>query len=139
MLNILKRIFTGSGVADANPEDEVRLPESGIVEFYGKWCGYCRMIEPAVDQLEQEDNLEITRLEISGNRRNKALMESLSDLFDEFNHGNYTVPTFYDPAKPRPQQILVNPSSYDEIRAWALSGSNRGSGRARKTAAECLL
>ncbi len=129
MLNILKHIFSGSGLADENPEDEVRLPESGIVEFYGKWCGYCRMIEPAVDQLEQEDSLEITRLEISGNRRNKAIMESLSDLFDEFNRGNYTVPTFYDPTKPRPQQILVNPAGYEEIKAWALSGSETAAKR----------
>ena len=130
----LKRLFAGlngkSPGPAPDPAKEVRLPESGIVEFYGKWCGYCRMIDPAVDKLEQEDDLEITRLETWGNRRNKALMESLSDLFEEFNRGNYTVPTFYDPTKPRHQQILVNPSSYEEIKAWAL-GSQKDRGAAR--------
>ena len=80
------------------------------------------MIAPAVDQLEREDGIKITRLETWGNRRNKALMESLSGLFEEFNRGNYTVPTFYDPTKPRSQQILVNPSTYEELRAWAFVG-----------------
>jgi hypothetical protein len=78
------------------------------------------MIDPAVDRLEQEDGIEVTRLETWGDRRNKALMESLSDLFEEFNRGDYTVPTFYDPTKPRRQQILVNPSTYEELKAWAL-------------------
>ena len=48
----LKRLFAGLNGEDADhapgPAREDRLPESGIVEFYGKWCGYCRMIDPAV-------------------------------------------------------------------------------------------
>ena len=120
MILNLKRLFTGSNSKDTDRPANDRFPESGIVEFYGKWCGYCRMIDPAVDRLEQEDGIEVTRLETWGNRRNKALMESLSDLFEEFNRGNYTVPTFYDPTKPRRQQILVNPSTYEELKAWAL-------------------
>ncbi len=137
----LKRLFAGSNGKGPDPATEDRLPESGIIEFYGKWCGYCRMIDPAVDKLEQEDGFEITRLETWGNRRNKALMESLSDLFEEFNRGNYTVPTFYDPTKPRRQQILVNPSSYEEIKAWAVGSGKDGKSsrgvarRARKKAA----
>ena len=137
----LKRLFAGSNGKGPDPAKEERLPEPGIVEFYGKWCGYCRMIEPAVDQLEREEGLKITRLETWGDRRNKALMESLSDLFEEFNRGDYTVPTFYDPSKPRHQQILVNPSTYEELKAWALDSQkdrrkDRGAARrARKKSA----
>lgn len=85
------------------------------------------MIDPAVDRLEQEDGVQITRLETWGNGRNKALMESLSDLFEEFNRGNYTVPTFYDPTKPRHRQILVNPMTYEDLKAWALGDKKPGS------------
>ena len=113
----LKRLFTGSNRNDTDSPANDRLPESGIVEFYGKWCGYCRMIDPAVDRLEREDGVEVTRLETWGNRRNKALMESLSDLFEEFNRGDYTVPTFYDPTKPR--QKFACPTSIYIMRKFA--------------------
>ena len=131
----LKRLFGRSNGSDATSAVPDRLPESGIVEFYGRWCGYCRMIQPAVDQLEREDGIEVTRLEVWGNRRNKALMEGLSDLFEEFNRGDYTVPTFYDPEKPRGRQILVNPSTYEEIKAWAQGTGGKSARRARKKAA----
>jgi thiol-disulfide isomerase/thioredoxin len=28
------------------------LLDDRVVQFYGTWCGYCRMIEPDVDRLE---------------------------------------------------------------------------------------
>ena len=113
----LKRLFTGSNSKDTDPPANDRFPESGIVEFYGKWCGYCRMIESDVERLQVE-GADMLRLEVWGDRDNKRLMEGLSGLIDEFNRGNYTVPMFYDARKPREQQLLVNPFGYEEIVDW---------------------
>jgi len=98
------------------------LPDDRIVQFYGTWCGYCRMIEDDVDRLESE-GVDMLRLEVWGNRNNKRLMEDLSGLIEEFNRGNYTVPMFYDARKQRSQQLLVNPRGYDEIMGWMGSGN----------------
>ena len=112
------------------------LPDDRIIQFYGTWCGYCRAIESDVDRLESE-GVDMLRLEVWGNRDNKRLMEGLSGLIDEFNRGNYTVPMFYDPRKPREQQLLVNPFGYDEIVEWmgdhnAKAPANRGKGGGKR-------
>ena len=53
---------------------------------------------------------------------NIRAMRSLSDLFRDFNMGFFTVPTFYNPARPRDERLLVNPGSYDMLEAWYLEG-----------------
>ena len=103
----------------------------GIVQFHGLWCPYCWGIRDAVKRVEERYGLYIERREVWINPINIRAMRSLSDLFDDFNMGNFTVPTFYDPARPRPEQLLVNPGSYEMLQAWVLEGMESRSGSMR--------
>ena len=94
----------------------------GIFQFHGLWCAYCWGLKSAISRLEERYGLYIERREVWLNPVNILAMRSLSDLFRGFNMGFYTVPAFYDPARPRDERLLVNPGSYDMLEAWYLGG-----------------
>ena len=97
-----------------------RLTENGaIVQFYGLWCPHCLALWPAVKRLRREEGVTVNTLEVWVRGGNRRLMASLADLYKEFNEGNFTVPSFYDPWKPREQRLLANPRSYRRLRDWA--------------------
>lgn len=94
----------------------------GIVQFHGMWCAYCWGLRSAVKKLETSYGLYIERREVWLNPANIIAMRSLSNLFRDFNMGNYTVPAFYDPARTRDERLLINPGSYEMLEAWYLEG-----------------
>jgi len=86
-----------------------------IIEFYGAECPYCVEIESALERLEQEDNVEITGLEVWHNEENKRRMARLRRLYDQECRGNFIVPSFYDEETDR---LICNPGTYENLKAW---------------------
>lgn len=50
---------------DASTFDEsVATPGVSIIDFYAEWCGPCKMMEPALQQIENESTVEIIKVDI---------------------------------------------------------------------------
>ena len=59
-------------VTDANFEAEVEKHDGlAVVDFWATWCGPCRMIAPAVDQLAEEyaGRVKVAKLDTDANPR----------------------------------------------------------------------
>lgn len=58
-------------ITDANWADEVESGEDlYMVDFWAEWCGPCRMIAPAIDELAaeyQEKGLKVGKLNVDNN------------------------------------------------------------------------
>jgi len=59
-------------VTDENFDEEIinsNLP--AMVDFWAEWCGPCRMVSPAVEELAKEYNgrIKITQMDVDGNRQ----------------------------------------------------------------------
>ncbi|MBO0332683.1 thioredoxin [Sneathiella sp. CAU 1612] len=62
--------MTTTKVTDASFKEDV-LDSSGLVlvDFWAEWCGPCKQIAPALDEISQEmgDNLKIAKINIDEN------------------------------------------------------------------------
>jgi len=63
-------------ITDANFAEEIENGEGlYMVDFWAEWCGPCRMIAPAVDELAteyQEKGLKVGKLNVDLNQRTSA-------------------------------------------------------------------
>jgi glutaredoxin-related protein len=96
----------------------MRILTMEIIEFYGHGCPDCARVEPFVKKLKKE-GFDIKQIEIWHSEENKKLMKKIiGTLLNDFNSGNESVPAFYSSSKPRERQLLIEPSSYEEIKEW---------------------
>jgi len=85
--------------------------EFHLMEFYGTECSNCRSMEPLIQRLQDEEGVEIARLEVWHNQQNAKLLQQ----YDQGRCGG--VPFFYN---TRTGEWLCGAVSYDRLRAWAL-------------------
>ena len=56
--------------SDSWDEDVLRLDLPVLVDFWAEWCGPCRMVSPAVEQLSQtmSDKIKVAKLNVDENQ-----------------------------------------------------------------------
>lgn len=56
-------------VNQENFEKEVRENQGlMLLDFWATWCGPCRMISPVIDQLAEEDNIKVGKINIDNEK-----------------------------------------------------------------------
>jgi thioredoxin len=77
-------------VTDANFQAEVIEHEQAVlVDFWAPWCGPCRVIAPALEEIaEERENLTIVKLNVDDNQETAARYDVLSiPTLILFRHG----------------------------------------------------
>ncbi len=82
-----------------------------LFEFYGKECPHCAEMEPVVERLKDEEEVEILKLEVWHNEKNAALMHQ----YDRDQCGS--VPFFYNSHTGR---WLCGIIKYEKLKEWAM-------------------
>ena len=83
---------------------------SHLIEFFGTECTHCRTMDPLIARLEDEEGLEIKRLEVWHNQENANLLRE----YDQGRCGG--VPFFYNTTT---EKWLCGSVSYERLRDWA--------------------
>ncbi|MFB6216017.1 MAG: hypothetical protein ABEJ72_03490 [Candidatus Aenigmatarchaeota archaeon] len=86
-----------------------------LYEFYGDECPHCEKMEPVVDEVEEEEDVEIQRLEVWNDRDNAKKQYELDqdDSGDKLCGG---VPFFYN---TETDEWICGEADKEELKAWA--------------------
>ena len=90
------------------PRQLLRAPTPVLVEFSARWCGYCRRIAPAMDQIERElnDRMTVGQVDID---EQPALAAQ---------YGVETIPALLLFRRGEPGPMLIAPGSKAQIDQW---------------------
>lgn len=88
--------------------------------FHGKECPHCKKVHPLVDRLEQEEGIEVLRLEIWHNTENADLMRKYAPAISPACGGSLGVPCFYN--KSNGEALCGSKLTYEQIKGWAKKG-----------------
>jgi len=106
----------GEGTAQTGEESKLVWSQSEVLEakkpvlvdFWAPWCGYCRRISPALDQIgeDQEGSVQIGKINI----------DEKMELAEKF--GVMTIPTMILFKDGKGGEALVAAQSRDQIEKW---------------------
>lgn len=81
-----------------------------LYEFYGDGCPHCEEMEPKVEKLEEQENVEVEQREVWNNKENAEKQEEL----DDGKCGG--VPFFYNTES---EQWICGEADMETLKTWA--------------------
>ena len=81
-----------------------------LYEFYGDGCPHCEKMMPKVEKLEEDEDVEVERLEVWNNEENAEKMQEL----DDGKCGG--VPFFYNTES---DQWICGATDTETLKKWA--------------------
>ena len=84
----------------------VEKNERVLVDFYADWCAPCRMMEPAVEAVAEEDGVTVAKVNIDDNQKVASA------------YGVRSVPTLVLFSGGEPAQKAVGAKSKEELREF---------------------
>lgn len=85
---------------------------SHLLQFSGTECVHCKEMEPLVEQLQKELNVQVQYLETWHDEENAKLLEQ----YDQGRCGG--VPFFYN---TKSSKFICGNCDYETLKAWAMS------------------
>ena len=68
-----------AAVTDATFDSEVLKSSTPVlVDFWAEWCGPCKMISPVLEEIADERNLRVVKLNVDDNQETAAKYQVLS-------------------------------------------------------------
>ena len=77
-----------------------------LVDFYADWCGPCRMLSPIIEEVAQEENIKLIKINVDEN-------EDLSKRF-----GVMSIPTVIVFKDGKETNKNIGLTSKEEILSW---------------------
>jgi thiol-disulfide isomerase/thioredoxin len=86
-----------------------------LIEFYGTECVHCKEMEPAMEKVQKESGVRITRLEVWHNSENAKFLQQVDKDKDgnEFCGG---IPFFYN---EKTEKKICGNTKFEKLKAWA--------------------
>lgn len=81
-----------------------------LYEFYGEGCPHCEKMEPKVEELQEEEDVEVEQLEVWHDEENAEMM----DKYDEGFCGG--VPFFFNTES---EEWICGETDMETLKAWA--------------------
>lgn len=82
-----------------------------LYEFYGDDCTHCKAMRPKVEKLEEEEEVDVKRLEVWNDEENQ---EVYYDMKGDENCGG--VPYFYNDES---EEFICGEADFETLKAWA--------------------
>jgi len=87
-----------------------------LIWFSGRECVHCKRLRPLVDDFQEENNIDITELEVWHNSDNAKLMRSYGDTIKEACGGELGTPSFYN---EKTGKAICGMVTKEQLKTWA--------------------